>query len=448
MNRNVESELLRWKKDDRRLPLLVRGARQVGKTYTVGKFGREQFDDQLEVNFELEPRYGACFDDSLDPRRLLDNIGAISGHVVVPGKTLLFLDEVQICPRAILALRYFYEKLPDLHVIAAGSLLEFAMAQEDFRMPVGRVQYLFMRPFSFGEFLDAVGQNQARQQVRACRLSEPLPPVLHQHLLSLVRTYLAVGGMPAAVSEYVASGSVIRCGKVQASIAQTYRDDFGKYATRARVPHLQSVFGAIPRMVGRKFKYSAVDSSVQSRELKAALDLLERAGVVYRVRQTSGAGLPLEVEADDRNFKVVFLDVGLMQHLCGLSGEALMIEDLLSIHSGAVAEQFVGQELVASSEPFERSVLHYWAREARTSNAEVDYLVSHGARVLPLEVKSGKMGSLRSMHLFLKQYDTPCGLRVAQHPHGYLPPVVSVPLYAIERLKPLLSEALDGAISQ
>jgi hypothetical protein len=318
------------------------------------------------------------------------------------------------------------------------------MAQEDFRMPVGRVQYLFMRPLSFGEFLDAIGQPQSRQQVRACRLAVPLPPVLHQHLLSQVRTYLAVGGMPAAVNEYAASGSVIRCGRVQAAIAQTYRDDFGKYATRARVPHLQSVFSAIPRMVGRKFKYSGVDNSVQSRELKAALDLLERAGVVYRVKQTSGAGLPMEAGADDRNFKVVFLDVGLMQHLCGLNGEALMAEDLLSIHAGAVAEQFVGQELVAGAEPFDRPALHYWAREARTSNAEVDYLVAHGTRVIPLEVKSGKTGSLRSLHAFLKQYDAPCGIRVAQQPQGWQSPVVSTPLYAIERLRPMVSEAIDG----
>lgn len=444
MNRDIECELLHWKDDARRLPLLVRGARQVGKSYTVIKFGREQFEDLLEVNFELDPRYGACFDGSLEPQRLLDNVAAVSGHAVTPGRTLLFLDEVQSCPRAILALRYFHEKLPALHVIAAGSLLEFAMVQEDFRMPVGRVQYLFMRPLSFGEFLDAVRQSQARAQVRACLPAEPIPPVLHDHLLAQVRTYLAVGGMPAAVNEYAASGSVIRCGRVQATIAQTYRDDFGKYATRARVPHLRSVFSAIPRMVGRKFKYSAVDHNVQSRELKLALDLLERAGVVYRVKQTSGAGLPLEADADDRNFKVVFLDVGLMQNLCGLSGEALMAEDLLAIHAGAVAEQFVGQELVAGTEPFDRPVLHYWAREARTSNAEVDYLVAHGPRVLPLEVKSGKTGSLRSLHLFLKQYNVPCGIRVAQQPAGYEAPVVSVPLYAMEMLGRLVSEATSS----
>jgi len=155
-----------------------------------------------------------------------------------------------------------------------------------------------------------------------------------------------------------------------------------------------------------------------------------------------GAGLPLEADADDRNFKVAFLDVGLMQNLCGLRGEALLAEDLLSLHSGALAEQFVGQELVAGAEPSERPALHYWAREARTSNAEVDYLVAHGSRVFPLEVKSGKTGSLRSMHLFLKQYGAACGIRVAQQPLGYEPPVVSTPLYAIESLGRLVSEAM------
>ena len=206
-----------------------------------------------------------------------------------------------------------------------------------------------------------------------------------------------------------------------------------------RISHLQSVFAAAPRMVGRKFKYSAVNDSVQSRELKVALDLLERAGVVYRVRQTSGAGLPLD--ADERNFKVAFLDVGLMQNLRGLRGEVLMAEDLLGFHAGAVAEQFVGQELLAGAEPFERPVLRYWAREARTSNAEVDYLVAHGSRVLPLEVKSGKTGSLRSMHLFLKQYGSPCGVRIAQYLPHYAPPVLSIPLYAVESLGRLVAEA-------
>jgi predicted AAA+ superfamily ATPase len=196
-------------------------------------------------------------------------------------------------------------------------------------------------------------------------------------------------------------------------------------------------------MVGRKFKYSEVDNSVQSRELKAALDLLECAGAVCKVRQTSGTCLPLEADADDRNFKVAFMDVGLMQNLCGLRGEALMTEDLLGLHAGALAEQFVGQELVALREPSERPALHYWAREARTSNAEVDYLVAHGWRVLPLEVKSGKTGSLRSMHLFLKQYGAPCGIRVAQQPMGCEPPVVSTPLYALESLGRLVAEAMS-----
>ena len=448
MIRTIESYLHSWKEDTSRLPLLIRGARQVGKSFTVEKFGRESFARCVTINFDLYPQYGKVFEGSLEPAKIIETLSVIAREDIIPGKTLLFLDEIQQCPRAIMALRYFYEKLPSQHVIGAGSLLEFALASEDIRVPVGRIQYLFMYPLTFGEFLDAAGEQRARQSVAAHEPVAPLPEALHTHLLSLVKIYCTIGGMPAVVQEYMSSKSINRCQQLQAAIAQTYRDDFGKYAKRAHLPHLQNLFHAVPKKVGRKFKYSAVDDSVPSRELKLALELLEKAGVVYRVRQTSGDGLPLEAGASDRNFKIIFLDVGLMQNLCGLYGEMLSAGDILAVHAGAVAEQFVGQELIGNLDPYVRPGLYYWAREARTSSAEIDYLVASGSKVYPLEVKAGKSGTLRSMQLFLEQYRAPLGIKVSQANLQLEKPVLAVPLYALEKLQSLLKSDIPTYDSQ
>jgi len=424
------------------MPLLVRGARQVGKSFTIEKFGQEFFDACVTINFDLYPHYATAFESSLEPGRILETLSVIARQDIVPGKALLFLDEIQQCPRAIMALRYFHEMLPELHVIGAGSLLEFALAAEEFRMPVGRIQYLFMYPMTFGEFLDAVGEERARHSIVAHDTTGPFPEAVHAHLLALVKTYCAVGGMPAVVQEYRTGKSVQRCQRLQAAIAQTYRDDFGKYAKKAHLPHLQNLFQSSPKLVGKKFKYTAVDDSVPSRDLKQALELLEKAGVVYRVKQTSGDGLPFEAGASERNFKIVFLDVGLMQNLCGLCGDMLAESDILAVHAGAVAEQFAGQELVENADPFIRAGLYYWAREARTSSAEVDYLVACGSRVLPLEVKAGKSGTLRSMHLFLSQYQSPTGIKVSQTNLQFEDAIMCVPLYALETLLSLTASAV------
>lgn len=431
MKRDIETALDAWKQDDRRRPLLVRGARQVGKSHTIEAFGRRAFDDLVVVNFEQEPRHQACFS-SLDPGEMVASISVVARKDVVPGKTLLFLDEIQECPSAITALRYFFEQMPQLHVIGAGSLLEFALESADMKMPVGRIQYLYMGPMSFAEFLDAVGEHRARRLVAELEPGAAVAPAVHEHLLSLVRKYLFLGGMPAVLAEYLASGDLNRCQRLQTGILQTYRDDFGKYANKARHSYLQKIFYAVSGMVGEKFKYSKVDPDLRSRELKAAFDLLEQAGVIHRVKRTDGAELPLEVGVREGYFKAVFLDVGLMQNLCGLSREMILADDLLAINAGAVAEQFVAQELLAHRDPYQPPSLYYWAREARSSSAEVDYLVACGARIVPVEVKAGKTGALRSMRLFLDEYAAPGGVRISMRPFDPSLPVISLPLYAIE----------------
>ena len=438
MRRLVDRVLDAWVRDRRRLPLLIRGARQVGKTYAVSALGERSFSDLASINLEQEPRYRRCFD-TLEPRAILDQIGILRGMPVEPGRTLLFIDEIQECPPAVMALRYFYEQVPDLHVIGAGSLLEFALEAEHLRIPVGRIQPLFMYPLSFAEFLVAVGEEPALQA--SATPAATLSTAVHEHLVSLLRTYLLLGGMPAVVAEYLESGSVARASRIQTAITQTLRDDFGKYARASRHHHLDRVFLHAARLVGRKFMYSKVDPDSRSRDLRVAVELLQRAGIVHRVCSTSGAGLPLGAEADDRHFKLVMVDVGLMQNLCGAT-EQLLYGDPMRINDGAVAEQFVGQELLAHRSPYERPELFYWHRRKSSSSAEVDYLTAAAGRVIPVEVKSGKVGRLRSLGAFVDRYRPPVGVRVYAAGYRRDGAIVSVPLYALASLRSLLDDEI------
>ncbi len=442
MKRDIEETLRDWKNDRRRRPLLVRGARQVGKSYTITQFGETEFDNIVIVNFEQNPECKTCFD-TLEPQKIIDTISILLHASITPRKTLLFLDEIQECPKAITALRYFYEQMPQLHVVAAGSLLEFALSSAQFKMPVGRVQYVFMKPFSFLEFLDAVGEGRARQAIRGFNWENLPSDVIHDHINSLVKTYSIIGGMPAVIQEYLDTRDLTRCSRVQTLIINTYRDDFGKYCSTVKHKYLQKVFYAVPKMVGKKFKYSHVDDTMQSRELKEALELLEMAGIVSRVKKTSGENLHLEANSKERHFKVLFLDIGLMQNMCGLSAEMLLSEDFIKVNSGALAEQFTAQELIAYQDLYREPSLYYWAREAKSSNAEIDYVFPCLSHVLPIEVKAGKSGTLKSLHLYLDKYHVPVGVRVSQLPFSSTPPIISIPFYGLQKVAQLVKPHLS-----
>jgi uncharacterized protein len=436
IKRDIEKNLKEWKEDNSRKPLLIRGARQVGKSHTIMEFGKYEFETLITINFEQYPEYKACFK-TLVPQDIINSIAMLAKRDVVPGKTLLFLDEIQECPQAITALRYFYEQMPLLHVIGAGSLMEFTLRKEGLKMPVGRIQNLFMKPLSFYEFLDAMGEEKIREYMETYTWSETVNEAIHNRLMELVKKYSIVGGMPSVVVEYVTEGSLIRCDQVQSSIIQTYREDFGKYAGKAKHKYLDRVFYAVPKMVGKKFKYSQVDDAMQSRDLKEALESLEKAGVVRRIKSTGGSGLPLEAESKEKHFKTVFMDIGLMQNICGLSSETAMTDDFISVNAGALAEQFVAQELIAYQENYKEPSLYYWAREAKSSNAEVDYLIPCFSSVVPVEVKAGKTGRLRSMHLFLEKYPAKLGVRISQQEYNNTLPIITLPFYGIKGISRL-----------
>ena len=440
MRRDIEKELISWKSQKERYPLIIRGARQVGKSYLVETFGKNHFKNIVVVNLEFQPQLKDCFK-SLDPSEIINKLQLFLGVQIKEDDTLLFLDEIQECPQAIMSLRYFKEKLPKLAVISAGSLLEFALSNPDFKMPVGRIHFLYLEPFSFSEYLDATGNQKLREFLSEVKLSDSIDDVIHKKLLELLRIYLIVGGMPAVLKEYLSSNDLMNCQRIQTGILQTYRSDFGKYAKISQHKYLQKVFDTVPRLVGQRIKYSNIDSDTRSRDLKDALNLLVLAGVVRPLYLTKAGGLPLGAQINEQKFKINFLDTGLMQNSCGLQGLLSVEENFMQINAGAVAEQFIGQELSAYSDRHQQARLYFWAREKKGSMAEVDYVICIGSNVLPVEVKSGKEGKLKSLRMFIEEKKSKLGIRLSQDRLSYYEKILSIPLYMVEQI-PRVVESL------
>ena len=439
INRKASSFLNKWRESSVRKPLLLRGARQVGKSHLVRRFG-SNFSNMVEVNFERNPEARKIFGGDLSPRVLIPALSAFFNAELTPGKSLLFLDEIQECPEAIKSLRYFYEESPALHVIGAGSLLEFELARTG--LPVGRVEILHLQPLSFLEFLSALGETSFMDAVATHPFDQPLNSALHEKGLDLVKLYTAVGGLPEVVSAYIDERNLDRCQEIQSQLIHAYRQDMRKYVSRARIPHAEDVMNAIPRHWGEKFKYSKVRTDARAFQLAEALDLLVCAGVAHKVFHSSSNGVPLGSEIDRKRFKVLFFDVGLGQALMGLRLSSWIVEPAHAVlRQGGLVEQFVGQELAGAGPPSLPPELYYWHREARTSNAEVDYVVPIGPRLVPVEVKSGAVGAMRSLHLFLAEKPQhTLGVKVSQDNFSRHGKILSLPLYALSRLSQAAQE--------
>ena len=434
MKRLIEKHLQAWADDSDRKPLLLRGARQVGKTYSCRELGKG-FDEFVEINFEFEPRYIEVFDRDLDPKRIVRDIGLLVGKDIVPGRTLLFLDEIQEASKAVKSLRYFYELMPELHVVAAGSLLDFVL--EDTGIPVGRVSLLHMYPMSFLEFLLARGDDGLAELLLEHDHRSALINPVHQNLLHILGEYLAIGGMPEIVFIWLEIEDLKKCGQRQSELIEAFRQDFSKYAQKYQIKYVELIFNEIPRLLGRKFKYSRLAGNWRKRELAPALNLLLKASVVHDVRHTSASGIPLGGAVNPDRFKTIFLDIGLAQTVLGLDlAEWILKPETSMINRGAIAEAFVGQELLAYSNPARKASLYYWHREAHSSNAEVDYLLQQRQYIIPVEVKSGSRGTLRSLHLFLKEKSSVStrGVRFSGYPFSVQEYLHSYPLYAVANL--------------
>jgi predicted AAA+ superfamily ATPase len=396
MKRLIDNILLDWKNSSRRKPLIVRGARQVGKTYTISGFGKSNFKNYTVIDFERNPEFRKIFDHDLQPIRIINDLELATGQRIISGETLVFFDEIQECPKALLSLRYFYEEMPELHIIAAGSLLEFALGEVSF--PVGRVQFEEIYPLNFLEFQTALGNERAVEYLSGS--PKELSESSHQFLLNQLKDYFFVGGMPEAVKTFSETKSISNAIEVQGEICNSLKQDFAKYNPHVDKRCLTEVFTSLAKNIGKQTKYASLSEDFSNPTLKKAYQTLVQAKLVHKINSVNPQGFPLSIMTS-RVFKSCMLDIGIMNYLCGIyRTDEYFKNDLLSIYRGAMAEQFVGQELAAC----QNNELFYWSRQAKSSTAEVDYVISVKDLIIPVEVKSAKSGRLRSMHLYLKEY--------------------------------------------
>ncbi len=429
--RNIESELNSWKFEPDRFPLLVRGARQVGKSSVVRQFGKK-FQYYVELNLELYPELCKVFEGDLNPHRICDELALIYNTPIEPGKTLLFIDEIQACLPAISSLRFFYEQYPELHVIAAGSLLEFALSELS-SFGVGRVRSVFLYPFSFNEFLQAMGDNRLLDAIQNARPEKPLAELVHKKALDLYKRFVILGGMPKVVSNYVETGDLLKCQGVLDDLVISLQDDFVKYKKRMSSVMLREVFNSVAAQNANKFVYNKATPDLKRIQVKSCLELLSMAGLIYPVTHTSANGIPLGAEINSKFRKYIVFDSGIFQRILGLElSDLLLKNDFNSINKGSIAELFVGLELMKISN--KKNELYYWQRESKNSQAEVDYLVQKNATIIPIEVKSGTKGSMQSLFLFLHEKKIETGIRVSQENFSKYEKINVFPIYAVANI--------------
>ena len=406
--RLIDNYLKEWALRPTRKPLLLRGARQVGKSTAVRELGK-QFENFVEINLEKQPSFISLFQGDLDVKRIVPQLSAMVGKPIIPGKTLLFIDEIQTSAEAIMALRFFKEDMPDLHVIAAGSLLEFALETLP-TFGVGRIHSMFVYPMTFDEFLRASGETLLLEARNSATAEAPLPLPLYEKLVGLFRSYMLVGGMPEVVAKWVATRDYLACQEVQDDIVLTYQDDFPKYRKRVDPTLFRLTLQSVALQIGRKFVYSQVGGGYSVHEVKKALEMLTLAGIITPVMHTNANRLPLDSEADPTYRKMLLLDNGLLLRWLNMTGDTSELTAQILTHSatdlvnkGALTEMIAGLELMRYRTPNMRHELFYWVRKAKNAQAEVDYLATYQSEVLPIEVKAGTQGGMKSLWQFMRE---------------------------------------------
>ena len=443
--RLVDEQLLKWKEDPRHKPLLIRGARQVGKSTAVRELAK-QFRYFVEINLEKQPAMLQMFPENIDVKKTCEKLSGTLGIPIIPGQTLLFIDEIQVSKEALMSLRDFKEDYPELHVIAAGSLLEFALEE----LPcfgVGRIRSLYMYPFSFDEFLLAQGLDLVLDYKKKASSEEPLTEKAHKDLVEQLRTFYLVGGMPGAVTEWMETHSSIEVSRVHTDIIQTYEDDFGKYRKRVSPVMLRQVLRSVALQVGNKFVYAVAARDVHSSVVRDMLHLLTLAGLIIPVKHTDGNGLPLGAEENTNYVKYLFFDLGVMQTMLDIpAADILMASDVDFVNKGSASEMFAGLEMQKYHDCFQKSEMHYWNNTAKGSTAEVDYLRTKSGKVLPVEVKANTQGGMPSLWIFMRKRNLHEAVRSSLEHFGrfdYYDPednfgqrhVEIIPLYALSNLK-------------
>jgi predicted AAA+ superfamily ATPase len=424
----MAESLKKWKAKKGRLPLIVYGARQTGKTWLVNEFGRTEYDNLVYINFENDRRIASFFDDNISPKRLLPLISAALNQKIEAGKTLLFFDEVQSCERALTSLKYFCEEAPQIHVVAAGSLLGIAVNRENSSFPVGKVESLTLYPMTFDEFLAALGREALIPEIRSCYAKdEAMPRGLHDELMELYKLYLITGGMPAVVGDYIQNRNLAGVRSIQNEIMNNYIADMAKYALSAESVKIRACYDSIPMQLAkdnRKFQYKVVKSGGSAALFGVSIEWLRFSGIALRCQKVANAEMPLAVHADLGSFKLYMSDTGMLTQKSGL--EAGLILSPLETHSrfmGAVAENYTAAALTASGHP-----LYYWQSD---NTAEIDFLLQKDGRVVPIEVKAGPHIKSRSLSVFRERYKSELAIRISAKNFGFENGIKSVPLYAV-----------------
>jgi len=432
--RNIDRELLAWSKNTDHKVLMLRGARQVGKSSSVRHLGKN-FQYFLEVNFDEDKEVHSFFEKGLlSPQPICELLAIKYGTPIIPGKTLLFFDEIQACIPAISSLRYFYEKMPDLHVIAAGSLLEFAL-EEIPSFGVGRITSMFMYPFSFYEFLNAMDESLLVEAIRNANTKEPLHEVIHKKAVELFKRFLVIGGMPEAVVKYIKTNDLLQVQTVLNSLLVSLKNDFTKYKKRVPISRLKEVFESVAHQAEGKFVYEKAATQASNLQVKQALDLLIMAGLVYPVTHVAANGIPLGAEINPKFQRMFLLDTGIFQRALGLDVLQIFItNNFKTINSGAISELFVGLELIKNSSCYNPNSLYYWQREKNHGSAQVDFLIQQGEKIVPIEVKAGTQGAMQSLRWFMKEKGISTGIRTSLENFTKYENIEVYPIYAISNL--------------
>lgn len=426
MKRSAYRDLIKWKNDENRKPLLIQGARQVGKTWLVTEFAKNEYRDFVLLNFEKNPSLGKLFIGDKNPARLIENISLTIGKAIKSENTLIFFDEIQISPEALTSLKYFCEEAPEYHIIAAGSLLGVRVGKQS-SFPVGKVEFLTLYPMTFEEFLFASGEKILAEKLSSIRKPEPFVEPVHAKYLELYKKYLYLGGMPEVIQDYLDHQDIKSVRKIQERILDAYQQDFSKYTNSTQAIKTSEVWHSIPSQLAKenkKFKYGDVRKNSRASTYAQTIDWLKNAGLIHLAYNVSTPKLPLSGYADHTRFKVYMHDTGLLSAMLKVSSSVIVKgNELFSQYNGAFIENAVAQELVAHGE----SDLYYWTSGYA---AEVDFVIQEEDRILPLEVKSGLNRNLKSLRSYSKKYSPERIYRTSPRNLIQSDDFVNLPLYA------------------
>lgn len=429
MERDLYKKLIEWKAESGRKPLIVRGARQVGKTYLLKTFAEKNYDSYLYLNFEEEPRLAELFKRELKAAALLENIGIYFETKIHPKRTLLIFDEIQASPEALNSLKYFQEQANEYHIVAAGSLLGVKLSHTK-GFPVGKVNFLDLYPLNFFEFLTAINKNKLREYLESIQINDEISSLFHDELLLILKKYFYIGGMPEVVREYVRSENFASIRTIQKEILDAYTLDFVKHAPAEQVMKITQVWDSIPAQLARenkKFIFSAIKESARGREYENAIQWLSDAGLIYKSHHVSVPKLPLRGYEEKDYFKVFLLDVGLLSAMSHIPAKSILEnENYFGEFQGAFTENFVAQALVEK-----KLLLHYWTS---SFTAEVDFLIEHELQVYPLEVKADLSRKKKSLLVYNEKYKPKMMLRASLRNLKKEEKVLNIPLYMISQL--------------